>query len=404
MYADLQERLATTIGHVLGSPTAAVGELPESLVATAPHRLRDAIRSVLPRRVIVAGTMERRLLIAEHGTGGRYTFADLSGNPHATREWPGWARAHVRLDTPGDWLSVGTISDDGLHRLQYPRILIAALYHPENFPLPRFSLAIHDVARAARTTLSGQVQLVDVQLGATLDDILTPVINGDVDVLGISATFGQHDIMDALLRQVFALDRRPLVIAGGSLTARNELTLLGAYPELLIARGAGEPTMADLVAYLHGDLRRDQIRGIGFRGAPRGGRVGIGVRHTGGATNRTVTDIFPELDLLDDTFAAGGVAQLEASRGCTSTCSFCPRGHKGKWAGAAPCERPQRPTPPPSHRSANASKDQATPTSCTTPPCTPSKPRPIPSPSSSADQPPRTGSSSTTTQPDASSG
>ena len=37
----------------------------------------------------------------------------------------------------------------------------------------------------------------------------------------------------------------PLVIAGGSLTARNERILLDRYPNLIIGRGAGEPTIAD---------------------------------------------------------------------------------------------------------------------------------------------------------------
>ncbi|MGH3814527.1 MAG: hypothetical protein ACRDUV_19090 [Pseudonocardiaceae bacterium] len=45
--------------------------------------------------------------------------------------------------------------------------------------------------------------------------------------------------------------------------------------------------------------------------------------------------MWPELDLLDETFQHKGVAQLEASRGCTNFCSFCLRGHKGQWAGAA---------------------------------------------------------------------
>src|SRR5207249_1623597 len=50
--------------------------------------------------------------------------------------------------------------------------------------------------------------------------------------------------------------------------------------------------------------------------------------------NRVQTDMWPELDLLEATFAHKGVAQLESSRGCTNFCSFCPRGHKGQWAGA----------------------------------------------------------------------
>lgn len=41
----------------------------------------------------------------------------------------------------------------------------------------------------------------------------------------------------------------------------------------------------------------------------------------------------PELDLVEDILNAGGVLQLETSRGCTHACSFCPKAHKGIWHG-----------------------------------------------------------------------
>lgn len=216
--------------------------------------------------------------------------------------------------------------------------MLTSLYHPEYFPLPRFPLAISDLARAARSTLLGRVELMDMQLGVTLDDIVARVASGQVDVLGVSATFGQHDLMTRLLDEVTALDAPPLLVAGGSLTVRNEYILLERYPDLIISRGAGEPTIADVLARWHGDLDIDQIRGAGYRGAGHGeGVLRIGrARHTATVANRLQTDILPELDLLDRTLAAKGVAQLEFSRGCTNFCSFCPRGHKGQWAGAAP--------------------------------------------------------------------
>lgn len=179
---------------------------------------------------------------------------------------------------------------------------------------------------------------MDMQLGVSLDDILGRVAAGTVDVLGVSVTFGQHDLATRLLNEIIGLDHLPLVIAGGSLTACNERILLERYPHLLIGRGAGEPTIADVLAHWHGDLEVEQIRGAGYRGAARGGgTVSIGrVRRTATVANRLQTDMWPELDLLDATFQHQGVAQLEASRGCTNFCSFCPRGHKGQWAGTAP--------------------------------------------------------------------
>jgi hypothetical protein len=36
------------------------------------------------------------------------------------------------------------ITPEGRRRLRRPRLRLASLYHPENFPLPRFPLAISD--------------------------------------------------------------------------------------------------------------------------------------------------------------------------------------------------------------------------------------------------------------------
>lgn len=158
------------------------------------------------------------------------------------------------------------------------------------------------------------------------------------DILGVSATFGQHDLLTTVLDGVAGLPERPWVLAGGSLTARNERLLLERFPWLLIARGAGEPTIADTLAHWHGDLDLTQVRGIGYGGAARGsGTLMIGrYRKTATVANRAQTDIVPELDLLAATFEHRGVAQLESSRGCTNYCSFCPRGHKGSWWGTEP--------------------------------------------------------------------
>jgi hypothetical protein len=233
------------------------------------------------------------------------------------------------------------LTADAAQRLARPRVLLAALYHPEWFPLPRFPLAISDLARAARATLLGQVRLMDMQLGVTIDDIIAVVGSWEPDIVGVSATFGQHDLMTRLLDHLFAIPGAPLILAGGSLTVRNEVWLLERYPRLLVARGAGEPTITDVLGHFHGDLPLSQVRGIGYTGASRSaGTYAITRRQTATQPNRVATDFFPELDLLDQTFTRQGVAQLESSRGCTSYCSFCPRGHKGAWAGAAPGQLP----------------------------------------------------------------
>ncbi|MGH3926389.1 MAG: B12-binding domain-containing radical SAM protein, partial [Pseudonocardiaceae bacterium] len=241
----------------------------------------------------------------------------------------------MSIAEPDRWLSVAELTDDAADRLARPRVLLTSLYHPEWFPLPRFPLAISDLARAARLTLMGQVRLIDMQLGVSLEEITRWIQDHQPDIVGISATFGQHDLMSDLLDRLDQMRVTPLVLAGGSLTVRNEAMLLERYPGLLIARGAGEPTIADAMAYFHNDRELASIRGIGYRGAPRRGAITLGrrPRHTAVAPNRVQRDFMPELDLLDATFPCNGVAQLEISRGCTSHCSFCPRGHKGSWSG-----------------------------------------------------------------------
>jgi hypothetical protein len=334
---SVHDRLLDAVRHVTGAtpPDGALRLTP----LTEPDAVRDVLRDLLgdERTVVVTGSLDRRLVMIEHVAGGTWTAVDLSGQPHRSRDWPTWCDGHLHLSDPGSWLSLAQITPQGRHRLLRPRLLLASLYHPEYFPLPRFPLAISDLARAARTTLLGHVDLMDMQLGDTLEDILERVTAGGVDILGVSATFGQHDLLIELLDAVTALDRPPLIIAGGSLTVRNEQILLERYPSLIIGRGAGEPTIADALAHWHGDLGNAQIRGVARGHAIRAlGRP----RRTATVANRLRTDMWPELDLLDRTFDRHGVAQLETSRGCTNFCSFCPRGHKGQWAGAAPDELP----------------------------------------------------------------
>ena len=301
-----------------------------------PIGLRVHLERSAGGRIRVAGTLERRLLFAER-LDGSWVAADLSGRPHATRAWPIWTGGNLEIEDPASWLSPASLNAEAVLRLSRPTVLLAALYHPENFPLPRFALGIHDVARAARTSLLGTVTLADMQLGTTREDLVARIGSRTPDILGVGATFGQHDLMIELLDAAHAFPHPPTVIVGGSLTARNEDMLLKRYPSLLVARGRGEATIEGLLAHWHGDLEREQIPGLGYIGAARGGGLTIARRHTAKPQERDATaDMLPELDLLPETFERHGVAQAESSRGCTNFCSFCPRGHKGTWAGARP--------------------------------------------------------------------
>lgn len=330
---------AVTTAHPDSRPLTDANRTALATLLISPNDLRSWLEAHLAGeagRVRVTGTLDRRLLLLERPDGG-WVAADLSGSEHASRHWPRWTKEHVRLGTADSWLSHAELTENAVYRLTRPDVHLMALYHPEFFPLPRFPLGISDVARAARTTLMGEVTLSDMQLGVSVEELLEQLTTGAPDIVGISATFGQHDLMLQLLDAAFALPEAPMVVAGGSLTARNERLLLERYPDLLVARGGGEATIEALLTHWHGDIPREEIPGIGYTGAARGGGMAIGQRRTAKPVARdTSSDILPELDLLPATFERHGVAQLETSRGCTNTCSFCPRGHKGLWAGTAP--------------------------------------------------------------------
>jgi hypothetical protein len=340
----MSQTTGTRLHRVLrlaGAPDdAQIAEQDVHHLSIAPESLRAALADRHAGRVHVTGALDRRLVFLER-KDGQWAVADLSGQAHETRAWPGWINGHLQLDTTDSWLSLAKLDEHVVYRFSRPHVLLASLYHSENFPLPRFPLGISDVARAARSTLLGTVSLADMQLGVVLEDLLHCVREDTPDILGVSATFGQHELLTQLLDAAYALDAPPTVIVGGSLTARNEGLLLERYPDLLVARAAGEATIEALLGHWHGDLERDQIPALGFNGAARGGGIPVSRRHTAKRVARDATaDIFPELDLLPATFEHLGVAQLEASRGCTNYCSFCPRGHKGTWSGGAPGQLP----------------------------------------------------------------
>lgn len=335
------------LGLHLPAPTSAATSLAADLTAALnrPDQLREMVRSLVPHAtsLVVTGSRDRRLIGMTTGLGEPWWLVDLSGRPHATRSWPAWARDHLHLEAPSACASWASLSPQGVRRLTRPRLLLVGLYKPEIFPLPRFSLSISDLARAGRSTLTGDIRLLDMQLGATIEDVLSAADDDRwrADIVGLSATFGQHDFLDTLLRALYSRADPPLILAGGSLTVRNETLLLEKFPDLLVARGAGENTTADVLAHWHGDLDLDEVRGIGFVGAtPRAGIPALRRRRTPTSGNASLPDTLPELDLLDATLTSGGVAQLETSRGCTNACSFCPRGHKGTWNGDVPGHLP----------------------------------------------------------------
>jgi radical SAM superfamily enzyme YgiQ (UPF0313 family) len=214
-----------------------------------------------------------------------------------------------------------------LNKIQKPHVKIISLYHQENFPLPRFPLGISDIAAAIRKNYLGKVSLLDMQFGKSIEDIVNEIKNEQPDIIGVSATFGQQDLMELLISSVQKIrNYNPLVIFGGSLSTLNAEKLLEMFPTSLVSKGYGETTMQDVVKYWLGIIPKDKINFIAYS---QNNRIILTEQR------KDDKNIYanPELDLLEDTLKFKGVMQLESSRGCTYYCSFCPRGHKGQWSG-----------------------------------------------------------------------
>jgi hypothetical protein len=292
-----------------------------------PTLLAEAFPA-LAERVVVSGPIESRLLII--GTIPEVILCSL-GRPLHYTGLPIRANADAIIERPFDYVSKAKLSTSLMWRLTKPTVKLVALYHPEVFPLPRLALGISDIARAVRRQMIGQVNLCDMQLGKNLEDVFVEIQRERPDIIGISATFGQQDILEALLGRLGDMGQyRPQLVLGGSLAALNAKLILERYPHVFIAMGPGEATMCDVVRHFIGEIANCEITDVLLINAD--GRQ----LRTDRLNNREYDEALPELDLLDETLGRNGVMQLESSRGCSYACSFCPREHKGIWVGDSP--------------------------------------------------------------------
>ena len=335
---DLRDRgLARLVGRLTGAPADPAGVAALSQLFDRPNELAAALRAQAGDGLgdlLFVGPLERRVALLRDANG----WSAITFGAYGLDVLPAGVAARlgqVEPDGAQAWtLRPGAGLRDYLAR---PTVYLAALYHPEVFPLPRLSLAISDLIRAARCAGVSRVVAQDMQLGWQVSDLARDIVREAPDLLGISATFGQHDVLDALLAEIEGLGWPPgcQLVFGGSLSALNQRVLLDAYPQAIVATGPGERTIGDLVGWLRGERPLESVSGIAHRARDGAGVTGE-IRQTGQVSPREVDDMLPELDLLDATLGARGVVQLESSRGCSYACSFCPRVHKGIWAGDDP--------------------------------------------------------------------
>ncbi len=305
------------------APYLAAFERPEQLVRMLAQTGdgRDA-------RIWALGTIEQRFILVElQGSVSLFRFGD-----YGVEALPSPLRSRIigysnRCDNE---ILISAFAADLFDFVESTRVLICGLCHPETFPRPRFSLAIGDLLRAVRAEGVGWAVGIDMQLGIDVIGLVQEIENFKPDIIAISVTFGQQDLVEHLLGTLLGeLSENCTVIVGGSLGALNRNQLLAQFPGLLIATGQGEGTIADVVRYQRGEIAKSDIVSIAY--VDQTGAI----KMTPLSTPRTSEDMIPELDLLRPILEHEGVLQLESSRGCSYSCSFCPREHKGVWSGDA---------------------------------------------------------------------
>jgi radical SAM superfamily enzyme YgiQ (UPF0313 family) len=288
---------------------------PEKAEIELKDRLGDDVE-----RVLITGGIGGRIAVLIGKEGDQVV---LSMNGSSIDTLPN----HEKLSPSDAGASVSPISmaPEQVEMISRPTIKLVALYHQENFPRPRFALNIAHLANALRKKMVGKVSLFDMQLGESSDQIVRALERQKPDIVGISATFGQQDLLEEIIGGIGAIDGYdPLIIVGGSLVALNREHILRAFPKVIVAEGHGETTMQDVAELWHDMRSLKDVNNISYVENDE-------IVTTTKRVKDSIADTIPELDLLDRTLDYRGVMQLEASRGCTHACSFCPRHHKGLW-------------------------------------------------------------------------
>jgi len=296
------------------------------------HHYFENLLGDVSQDIFILGTLENRVWIVR---GVEKHFAVIFGDYDLSHlPLPVFDQLDELLQLSSnsfEFKSKKGVDGDVFDYITSPNIFLAALCHKEYFMLPRFSLAISDLARAARSAGVANITLRDMQLGITVEDIVKDIRERSPEIIGISVTFGQHDILEQMVELLKPITKpNCMLVFGGSLAALNRMYLLEAFPNSVVATGLGENTLYRLIEVFRGEKQLKHVPGIAYKSSEGA------FAQTKNPSPRDDIELLPELDLLAETLANSGVVQLESSRGCSYACSFCPRIHKGIWSGDDP--------------------------------------------------------------------
>jgi len=228
----------------------------------------------------------------------------------------------------GDAVHRGVFAlDDGLRaRMRFPRVLLINPCVLENFPVPRLCLSIGLLAGWLRRAQKADVRLIDMQMGTTVDQIMTAVETFAPELIGISISYGQKFVALDVVERIYDLKSRALcnalVVLGNVIPASFPDEFVHQYPGLLISTGEGETTIEALCDVLLSTRAPESVPGIAYA-------AGDSVVRTPKEPVHLPVLPLPSLDTLPDLARFRGAVTLELSRGCQwNVCTFCPRDHK----------------------------------------------------------------------------
>lgn len=212
------------------------------------------------------------------------------------------------------------------HLVKIPNILLVNLCVIENFPIPRLNLSTGIISAYIRKNQIARTTIVDMQIGYDVNDIIKIYQEKKFDIVGISVSFGQKDIAQRVIEELYNIDIDAKIVVGNVIPALDPKGFINKYNRIIVSFGEGETTFPELIEYYQGKRKLCDVNGIAYMN-----RVDQDIV----MTPRKLVDIdtvpLPSLDTIRDIANLKGAMTLETSRGCNyAKCTFCPRQHKLK--------------------------------------------------------------------------
>nr|5UL3_A Chain A, OxsB protein [Priestia megaterium]5UL4_A Chain A, OxsB protein [Priestia megaterium]BAA21631.1 oxsB [Priestia megaterium] len=279
------------------------------------------------KRILVSGETDNTTLYVIEDSSKIHVFSpnrDLRENPLLMRWHPSW----YEIESKEIYYKCFLSCEELYEHLELPTVTLVNLCVIENFPIPRLNLSTGTLSSYLRKEQLAKVELIDMQVGTTINQIIKNLLDSQPDIIGLSVNFGQKklafEILDLIYSHIENGDLSSIITVGNVIPSFSPEQFFERYPSLLICDKEGEYTLRDLIKMLKKELKLDEVNGISY--VDESGEVKHNVAETVNFKEEVPT---PSLDILGEISKFRGALTLETSRGCDySRCTFCPRDHK----------------------------------------------------------------------------